>query len=240
MHILIVLLMLLAPSSVWAAGTCDYDTSSCSGSTPWTADSASYNDVNYCINTCAGPGDTINVPAGDVTWTDYVNITTGVIIIGAGIDVTTIAAPGVYAFFRYEPSNEAANLPYRVSGFTFDMTGMSSYGLLVRGTTVKSWNSRIDHNKFTNHSAGRCINWRGSAYGVADHNTFISTGGKIFDAYGKQLSSWAAFWDDRDFGTKDNCFFEDNTVTHPGAATSDGQGGRYVLRFNDYTATSNY
>ena len=81
-RIVFILICLLFASPVWASGTCG--DAHCTGSTPWTADSASRADVDYCVNTCASQGETINIPAGDETWGSDIIITQGIIITGAG------------------------------------------------------------------------------------------------------------------------------------------------------------
>lgn len=48
----------------------------CTGSTPWTSDSASDDDVRYCIATCMSRGETLNLPSTGgnwVTWDKWYN-----------------------------------------------------------------------------------------------------------------------------------------------------------------------
>ena len=78
--LIILLVSFLTSQSISIAGTCN--SNSCEGSNPWTAASASYEDVDYCINTCARRNDTVYVPEGNAEWRSQLTIGKPVRIIG--------------------------------------------------------------------------------------------------------------------------------------------------------------
>jgi len=78
-----------------------------------TASSCSKSNVESAIAQAAG-GDTIEVPAGSATWSDYITISKKLAIIGAGADETAITGPG----FKIGNGTEGV----RISGFSFSST----------------------------------------------------------------------------------------------------------------------
>jgi len=149
----IAFLLCLLPSLTFAYGTCGtsvnpstgqpYGCPNTSGQSQWTAATAEYANVNYCVNTCAAYGDTVNIPStaaldgGKANWSSELLTNKYVTIAGAGIDVTVITNLGINAtnkaMIRYTPNatSLAANDGYgglfKVTGITFENTGFTSY-----------------------------------------------------------------------------------------------------------------
>jgi len=241
----IVLLIVLAPCWLLAAGTCGV--SSCSGTTPWTAASPSYGDVNYCVNTCAKGGDTVVVPAGSgsTVWDNTLVITKGVKLIGPGKNnlkvvsnhdataPTTAWTSGNFLIV-YKP-DATLNEPFRLSGFTFDMNNKCGGLFLYNPDATPINNIRVDNNSFLNAKTSvgtmRAIIVYGTVYGVIDNNVF-SGNAKCIDSYGANTTSWNNLT--FSFGSADNLYYEDNTFYLTTTPHSGGAGGRYAARYNTY------
>jgi hypothetical protein len=188
----------------------------------------------------APAGSTVNVPAGDCTWSGNLVITKGINLIGAGMDRTVIAsAVDSDYLISYDPSDLDADDPFRLSGFSFDMRDTSLFELGHGGMdapfTVQT-KIRIDHNRFYNAPGpGHQAIWNHSGmFGVADSNRFDDVAYPIRSDAGVGDSS---FWDYFTFtlGAADNnLYFEDSTFTGVSAGiVSDCQySGRYAFRYN--------
>lgn len=211
----------------------------CTGSSPtWTAASASHTDINACI-AAATSGDTINVPAGTVTYgnEEYVTIPEEktIILIGAGIASTILTKSADNCFIKfYSPST-------RISGFRFNRTDTSSP--MIEGANA---GFRIDHNYFDNqgdHSVeGVSISGANTTAavepeGLIDSNTFsecriVATGTTAF-------ARSNAFWNTaHTFGDVHSVYVENNTITRAsGTAIDITQSGKMVFRYNNVTMT---
>jgi hypothetical protein len=210
-------------------------------------------EVLAAINS-ASAGDTVNVPSGICTWSDGIDITKGLNLMGAGIDKTIIKASGGILLLQYNPSDYNLNAPFRLSGFTFDMGGTGS-GIYV-GTSESPYKPgpaqtkiRIDHNRWTNGDdlTAHAIWIFGAMYGVADHNVFDDIvypmkGDPQLSGvnYGGQWSwnTWSLTFGKAD----DNFYFEDNNISlnpEPGTGqnilTDCQYSGRYAYRYNTIT-----
>lgn len=235
-------LMALTGRPAWAT---------CAGSSPtWTStpDRAS---VAQCI-TNATAGDTINVSAGSATWTSQLVITKGVRLIGAGIGVTIITSgwsnsSDTDALIVYQPTDYAANVPFRLSGFTISGGGISGCLVLANQNATPVTKVRIDHNRFT---APKHLLFvvSGMVFGVADNNTFDVAGSPAtsdaIDNFGLPPNSGLTTWQTlsfefSDFGSARNFYYEANTFYgvdgYQGDAWDSAHGGRYVARFNTVT-----
>ena len=202
------------------------------------ANSASYADVNDAVLN-AQNGDTVEVPAGESTWPSYLRLTKGIKLIGAGSDKTIINMAACYnGGIEYVPVNPAANIPLRISGFTFNQTKSGCHNISLyqaSGSAVIQTKIRIDHNVFINLN-GQGLYMSPGFYGVVDNNSFnnipypirmpySSDGGKI------AWNNWAGI----EFGAADNnMYFEDNIFNGVSKGIiSDCQfGGRYAFRYN--------
>ena len=207
------------------------------------ASTPDYASVSQCV-TNADAGDTITVSAGSATWTSQLNISKRISLIGAGKTSTVITAgTDLMQLINISLTIDSGTI-LRISGFGFNMANLAYYGIYgSNSTNTKVHNVRIDNNKFYNNAhptvSSRCIQTKGPLWGVIDNNEFVGGGDKIADFYGHNTSSdWSTFQNDRAFGTVDNIYFEDNIVSNTMTVTSDGQGGRYCLRFNTYNTSA--
>ena len=206
------------------------------------AASCSYADVSAAI-TAASSGDTVIVPSGTATWNSTMSITKGIILKGAGIDQTTIVSnitDSSGGIIKYQPASPSLNEPFRLTGFTLNGNSMSNCVYLYNGSLTAVTKIRIDHNKLENPggtNAGRCIFRLGTLYGVYDNNTFLQ-GQPSSDGWDGGVAEWGN--QTRTFGDANTIFYEDNTMTLTSMLvfTDGGQGGRYVLRYNNCTNTS--
>ncbi len=200
------------------------------------AASPSLKDIKAAVAK-AKAGDTVIVPAGKATWNGQLVLTKGVKFIGAGAGRTVITsgykAPTLYDstgyLIAYLPESPGRDEPFRLSGFTFDLTGECQWITIQNPTTSAIRQLRIDHNSVSG-SPKRNIVIRGAVYGVIDSNEM--TGGLMLTAYGSNATSWNHFR--FDFGTADNIYFEDNICTISTTPHDGGVGGRYCARFNKY------
>ena len=225
--LLYIFLCLLVPWVSWADIDCDYTTLS--------------NAVS-----AASPGDTITCNAGSWTYTQELTVTKGISIQGGGIGITTItknfSGPGEVAnhgliAYRPDAAAVAADNLFRLTGFTINGGGSGSYedgcAIMLRNTSVTGvYNVRVDNNRITNTRRGLWV--QGNVWGVADNNT-LDDFYHGMDAEG--ISDGDDQWDNlsRTFGSVDNMYFEDNTLTfnNSDVGFAGGHGGRYVARYND-------
>jgi hypothetical protein len=139
---------------------------------------------------------------------------------------------------------------WRLTGIGFVLPLNNIIMLNIAG---QGW--RIDHCKYTNNAVANGANrYEGSSRefirtngigaakdptGLIDNNTIIN--GRIVvqsDTYpaSEQNVNWT---DALDFGTANSVYIEDNTFTRPDVSLNEknavdtGQGGRYVVRYND-------
>lgn len=253
---LLPLLILLIFTSPSFAGTCWNGGSS--GSAPWTvldgsggSPSATYADVNYCVNTAASAGDAVNVTAtGSATWATQLTLGQGIRLKGPGSGSLTITAgldgsgTGEDQYLINFTSSTAA-VAFEISGFTFNCASRIGFLWVSMAQGVKTNNIRIHHNVITNANglAGRQMQFYGQAYGVIDNNTFNYDGTNtayIISPYGNNDWSWANLTYSP--GTADNIYLEDNTINVSGTnkyVNDCGLGGRVAFRYNTITNSSN-
>jgi hypothetical protein len=232
-------LVFLVASVIWPPKDARAETRALASLTPealWDAISA------------AKDGDTIQLPAGTADWTAGWNAGHGVTmkaitIAGAGMDKTIIrdhrrrGGPVPFELKGVEGK------PFRVTGITFDGTGLADAGVWNGFMTISGTckNFRIDHCRFRNASTMMSIN--GDTYGLIDHCDFddrdftlrlaqpIWFSGPGKPNYRKKLS----------LGTADALYLEDNEVNlGPGAARggdcpwiAPNNGARVVIRHNN-------
>jgi hypothetical protein len=187
----------------------------------------------------AAPGDRVVLPSGSATWDAPLIISKSITLMGAGIDLTTITGNFTNAFegiisFRPDDAARAADLPFRISGFTLNADNKCNGIRVINASATPVTKVRIDHNRVLNAggiNAGRAVHILGSVYGVADNNVLENyKEGMAVDGTGNLQ------WDNMpiEIGTEKNFFFEDNSISSTGANIfcAGGQGGRYVARYN--------
>ena len=232
--------LFLLPALVFA-GTCWNGGQD--GSAPWYVksssgqDSVEYDDVNYCVNTVAASGDTVNLPAGSVTWGNTLTITKGVTLQGAGMDSTTVTSSGGTIIVAYIPANPSLNESFRLTGVTLDGNGRSVIGVYVGNSSTSDTitNIRLDHNKI-HGCANKCFQPIGMIYGLIDNNIFMGDSGvvgkPIMILSGNNDYSWEQ---PVNIGTADSLYIEDNTfsgTTEGWYIIQSNEGTRWVFRNN--------
>jgi hypothetical protein len=230
----IVILLCFVPYSAYAA---------CIGSSPnLTAASPARADVADCVMK-ATEGDTISIPAGSATWTSGLAMSKFIRLVGAGAGKTVLTSnwtPGekitdAAYIISWNPSNPSLNLPFGVSGITFDLADKTCGFKVTNSSSSPITKLRVNNNVFRNtlNSNGqRTFFIDGNIYGVIDSNT-MDAGGPI---YGKN-ANWSAM--SFSYGTGDQLFIEDNTFnTTSSGVAGGGVGGRYCARYNTITRNS--
>ena len=208
---------------------------------------ADLDTIKYYRDLC-NDGDTINVPADTVTWTDSLRITKGIYFLGSGKETTVITSaysPGLGEarnLIIYAPSDWSGNHIFRFSGFTIDC-GDSSGGLYLAyaGNTsyIRQTNIIIDNNIFKNTPD---VNYQlltvCGFFGVAYDNTFEDVLYPIRFPSGYS-EAWWNNWGGVIFGADTNNFyFEDNIFDITGPLVDCQYSNRYAFRYNDITANA--
>lgn len=235
-RILTAFVLLLLPSSVWAA---------CGGASPtWTAADATRDEVAACV-TAASAGDTINVPAGSATWSSAVTVNKAVSIIGAGSGAggTMLTASGTLDNGFFYISGVTSTALLRISGFRFEMTDLTpKYGIKMNAAAVELTNLRIDHNVF---NQGLVPIDLAGATGVVDHNYFYNYRDSLYFTAGSEALATAS-WVSLAAGTANALFIEDNHFVidadyvgaYAGERIGTYNGGKLVVRYNDFDSTA--
>lgn len=193
-------------------------------------------------------GDTVLVPAGTCTWASTLTITKGITLQGAGAGATTIGS-GVSAgtfLVIYTPNatSVSTDAKIEIGGFTFDMANNNSGGIWINNTSATPITKvKIHDNVMRNMSSNgtstdvTClkIGENGDAWGVAYLNTFTDC-----KVVGQNYGGYDTSWNTTTFsyGSANNFYWEDNTLTGNSAFHYGGHGGRYVARFNNYVYTN--
>jgi hypothetical protein len=199
---------------------------------PIAANSCSQVDVQAAIN-AAAPGDTVNIPAGNCTWSG-VTLAKAITLSGAGETATTIALGAGSGMLRI---TKQTNGPTRFKNLTFSVSNNSStpHAVVVNGP----WPN------------GQPVIFQDLAIRLsgADFVTIETPGGVIFSRItftggwgnalltGKDPSDTAGSWRSADtLGTRDttgfaNIYIEDSTFTG-GTVTDCDDGCRAVMRHN--------
>ncbi len=237
--LLIVLVVMLAFPTAWA-GTC-WD-GGYSGTAPWTASSAAYSDVNYCVNTVAAAGDTVNIPAGSASWTSTLTISESIIIQGATTcsssqpitctDNTTLSISSSDPIIRITTTSDKT---INISGITF--SGGSYHIAFSNSKTAPIlYNLRISHNHFKN-ATGKAIYYddnSGFVFGLLDHNRFTGNNNDLSVGGPDTTAEFTDYPISTAAGTKDYLFIEDNFFSGEKdyLLFNAGYGSRFVFRYN--------
>lgn len=236
-----IFLILVLAAQLEATGTCT--SSTCAGTSPFTAADATFATVDHCVNTCAAMGETVYVPADSKTWTSNLVITKKLHLVGAGIGLTNITGDGTADLINWWPSNpesDDSTVHYELSGFTFagQATPASAHACLsVNGLgsgAQIAYGFSVHDNRFINCNKG--ISGTGVEYGVWWRNQFENNASHIYfgnggaSMYGNTLA----------LGGSTYPVFENNAfgdLSGNALLTETGLAGRLVFRFN---TTTNY
>ncbi|MES1260471.1 MAG: right-handed parallel beta-helix repeat-containing protein [Acidobacteriota bacterium] len=215
------------------------------------AASCSQADVQAAIN-AATNGAVVSVPAGTCTWSTSVKVpaTRGIVLQGAGIDVTTIVS-NISSTHTLDISIAGGNAVTQVTGFTWNANGITKSGELaevsITSTTASEPDSfRIHDNKFTNLRSRGILVWMQGhdISGVIDSNTLtapanVTVQGIAMEGTGPQDGT--PFSRPYTPGTSHAIYIEDNIFNYSYA--NDGAydaytGARYVFRRNTVNGTT--
>lgn len=226
------LLLLLIPSSANA--------------TTINAATCSLSDVQTAVNSAATTGDTVQVPSGNCTWSSFLVVNKGLVLKGAGIDVTNITVSGSLGI---EADYTSAHF-IEITAFTFlNSTGGGAEMIDMNGDRVDAVSFRVHHNKFT-LSAGsttRGVVVQDLGWGLIDHNTFDATGSgsiqslSIFGTGDGNDGGFTPWTQPLSLGTNKAVYIEDNMFTYSAQAEDsiDAYGGaRLVVRHNTFNNIS--
>lgn len=258
--LLIFITIFFISSGIALAGTCW--NGGYAGTAPWTVldgeggdPSCAQADVNYCVNSVAGVGDTVNVGAGTATWTTTTRhprdtnsyaclpISKGVNLIGAGSDQTIITNGTTARLIIVAMTDEDTAQTVKIKGFGF--TSASGPFLKIGYSYSAPFaiqKAIIGENTFTVTSGvgvkGNAIYDRGH-YGVVYGNIFNGMYYPIARSGGNV--NWWEFEPQNIFtyGSEYYMYYEDNEINFPSSGASyhivtDGEySPRYVYRYND-------
>src|ERR1700737_774041 len=188
--------------------------------------------------------DIVNIPAGNCTWNSPVTISKGMVLQGAGQDLTVISASGT-DLLKINGDGTA----FRLTGMAF--TGNNSFvAIQIDG---RFSGLRIDHVKFTNLTRravaigyNNTITNNPAIYGLLDHITYVNNACHPFGLhYGRELDSWNQ---PDNWGTNQAFYVEDSTFTWNVATTvlsectvwDQEHGARAVFRHNTMTNGTMY
>ena len=253
--------LFLLPALVFA-GTC-WD-GGYSGVAPWAVksaanhnvDSVGYADINYCVNTVAASGDTVNIPSGSATWATGLNLTKAVRLVGADtwpdptdettyVSNTLITNNSSTQLITISPSSPADNPYIEITGLTLIANSAGTKGgihVYCVNTEHYYTNFRIHHNHIRDAVSGTGINVFGYSYGLIDHNYLYNNYQDIANEV--TITAWTLYPKDGNgnlifsslgMGGPNFLFVENNIFkgSHSQEIVSSG-GARTVVRYNTY------
>jgi len=204
------------------------------------ADSAGFDDVQAAY-LAAAPGDTVKIPAGDVTWGASLSITKLVTLQGAGVGNTIIRRTGTSMI------GGSYNVVYHVDGLELRLTHTNNSANIL---FLSGRGHKISNCKFVGETS-KVVGtiWRGGTLcphpsGVVWNCTYesarvmvqgdsASTPGYV---YGRRI--WADLDDVVSWGMEHTVFIEDcifDATATTGNITDAEIGGHYVIRYCDIT-----
>lgn len=198
------------------------------------ADSAASNDVQDAID-ISSDGDLVKVPAGDVTWTASVACAKAITLQGAGIGLTNIT-DGTDAAHEPLDLTLIAGLNTRLTGFSFDGTASSTWGLITVSASDLLSRFRIDHCSTAHQRSRGIVIW--GAYGLVDNCVFACDAGYSAQALSIFGDGNAAWLRALTLGTDKAVYVEDcvfNMLYQNDGVIDAYDGARYVFRHNDVT-----
>ena len=207
-----------------------------------TAASCSGANVQTAIDAAAN-GDTVSIPAGNCTWTTTVTIASkGLIVVGAGVDVTNITDQGASGSALAASGLSATNF-LDLSGFTFIKSTAHTNGLVaIEGAMEVSF--RVHTVRILHATSGSRGIVTVGAFGLIDHVTFdvTSATGSIQSVavFGSAEGTDAGFtpWMSAlSLGSSNAVYIEDSTFNYGSVDEDcvDAYGGaRLVIRHNAF------
>lgn len=191
--------------------------------------------VQAAIN-AASAGDTVYIPAANVTWDIPITLAKSITLMGAGAANTIIT-------YNSSKTISLGTGTWRITGIGF-VFGTTTGTQLMFGNRLNGW--RIDHCAFT-YSGVKAIKWSLAIYGyqdqpdqrgfgLFDHNTMTNVIVPVF--YGGECSFSNKEWaNNLGYGTADALFIEDNTIINTIGSNYETQpdancGSRVVFRYN--------
>lgn len=237
---ILVVILLLLPSSLFAAAT--WEGSTC------TATTSSQADVASCISGASAKTGTVTISIpGSATWTTSTTLNFSgwaadkVVIAGAGTSTTVITVNiSAYAYLFTITGKDGIGLEIKDIAFSYT-TGLKAYIAKISGNIGLS-NANTGFNihgcTFTADAFSTAFHIRPRNYGVIHNNTF--TGVRMAMGYNgdgaADLAEQDAEFDAAaGLGTYKFIVVENNTIdgTHHTIDAIDGYGGmKYVLRYN--------
>lgn len=209
----------------------------CTGTSPTWTTTPDYASVDSCVSNALA-GDTINfTSSGSATWSSTITISKALTINGNG---TTLTASGSLPYGFFFLNNFTSTSLMRITGFTFQMAGAN---MGIYSSAVDLTQLRIDNNTFHHGSTQMEIT---GAKGVIDNNYFYnSIGYSIIYSAGSRAQADAS-WVSMAAGTSDALFIENNhlikdanyTGTVYGTDIDTNNGGKLVIRYNDFDSTT--
>lgn len=207
-----------------------------------TTNSCHWQDVANAVKQVeAAGGGTVYIKEGECDWSDSktiiinnntVNGKGNVSIIGAGIDKTIIknVSSSTEAVFKHKGRNTK---PIRFSGMTLDNCD-GLYNIYI----IDAVDFRVDHIKFIRTKNKAVFSLRSSP-GLVDNCEFIDSelGNAGMTFYWSKRTGIGREgdclpWPERNFGTDDAVFVEDNTFQRFRQPTSGYDGAHFVFRYN--------
>lgn len=248
-YVLSFLFLVLAGSATLAARAQTINAASCNQS-----------DVQKAFSSVTASTKTVNIPAGSCAWSSGVTLavpsgSTGLTVQGQ----TTCTGDGRTGTLACSDSTNIADnlpsvssgdtpvlailtqsgVPFRLTGITITGTGASPVQTYNGGITISggSTSIRVDHNHFSNINQTMMVVGAGT-YGVYDHNLLAQDSPSIlFRIIGSSGSDWSGNvpWSQpTNLGQSSFNYFEDNQIV--GGSTDCDRGGRFVVRYNTWTA----
>jgi hypothetical protein len=213
--------------------------------------------VQTALNAIAADGTTVQVPAGNCTWTGPVDLSTKFSFVLQGKSTVTAsdAHGNPSAFMDATTITDGqsvmqgpAILSISLTGSASQvvrMTGISFHGgpLEYNGDIVFDGNTgqiRIDHNHFINES-DLALSTYEPMTGVVDHNLFDVPGGNVWNGVRIYNTGGAGYGDTPwtqapGYGTANFIFLENNTFNN-GFMNDCEDGGTFVARYNTFNVT---
>lgn len=190
----------------------------------------------------AATGDTVQFPSGaSVTWSSTVTVGKAITI---DLNGTTLTAGATLADGFFYVTGFTSTSLMRITGGVFNCVSLASgrHALKILDS-IDLTQLRVDHNTF--HHGDIQVEVGGSL-GVFDHNTFYNGTSAVYFTAGSRAQADAS-WVSMAAGTSSALFFEDNQFIYNTSWLGSNEnnscfdtynGGKIVIRYNTFTATS--
>ncbi len=240
-----ILFLIIVFSALWVLNI-PQTKAACTGSSPTWNSTVDYSSVNSCVFQAVS-GDTVNVSAGNASWSRIDVNSKSITIRGAGAGNTVISGDG----FRLTGNNAT-----RITGFTFNIGGFGTALTVEASDTAGPAGWRLDHCTIVGDGNVPGFNpFYVSGYGTAgapakglvDNCDITSARNVVYGDYQQGSTGNPGgskrFSEPLDLGTANAIYVEDNIFRHfnpsdYGQIMDTRMGGKYVFRFN--TVYNNY